>query len=316
LINFLAVCLRLFIYKLLLQIKPNNIGLLCNVAICLSELGWHEESLWYYSMAIAIEPHPFTFYNRGITYTLTKQLDRAVEQFSEAIDLDDTMVEAYYNRASIYLEKKYYDLAIEDFSKVIESREVDKTSLFNRALCYTGIGEYSLAISDLNKFLEFRPTEKDAYTLRGTNYFAINKEELALDDYYNAQDLDPITFEIEDRENILMYYYARLEGIKYSRRILESIEELTKEICKHSDQADLYFKRAMLNTMLNTRAEEAVRDLTVVTRLKPNSARAYYERGKLLALVGDFERCREDLKTACGLDSYYLPYSSLWMVSE
>ena len=57
--------------------------------------------------------------NRGITYALAGQFDKALEDFEAAVALDPTSAKAFNNRGLIHQKQAAYDRAIKDFSELI-----------------------------------------------------------------------------------------------------------------------------------------------------------------------------------------------------
>jgi tetratricopeptide (TPR) repeat protein len=60
------------------------------------------------------------YYNRGNVYTFLGRYDKAIHDFSKAIQIDPTYAMAYYNRGITYFLKKEYDNAWDDITKVQE----------------------------------------------------------------------------------------------------------------------------------------------------------------------------------------------------
>ena len=57
--------------------------------------------------------------NRGLAYHYLGQLDRAIEDYDEAIRLNPNLAETYYNRGRAYKEQGKKAEAIADFEKSI-----------------------------------------------------------------------------------------------------------------------------------------------------------------------------------------------------
>jgi tetratricopeptide (TPR) repeat protein len=81
----------------------------------------------------------------------------------------------YYNRGVARLEKRENDRAISDFTKAIEMRPRFAVAHFYRGRAYLGKREYDQAMSDLNKAIEIDPRLAVAYGERAMIYF-IKKE--------------------------------------------------------------------------------------------------------------------------------------------
>ncbi|PIZ06494.1 MAG: hypothetical protein COY57_01680 [Flavobacteriales bacterium CG_4_10_14_0_8_um_filter_32_5] len=60
------------------------------------------------------------FYNSGVQKIEAKNLNGAVEDFNQAIELLPSFEKAYFNRGSVKYQLKNYNEAIVDFNKVVE----------------------------------------------------------------------------------------------------------------------------------------------------------------------------------------------------
>ena len=59
--------------------------------------------------AIRSNPNGLAYNNRGLAYYQKGECDKAIADFSEAIELDPEDPETYYNRAKAYSKKEVYD---------------------------------------------------------------------------------------------------------------------------------------------------------------------------------------------------------------
>ena len=65
--------------------------------------------------------------------------------------------EAYYNRGNAYEKKGQYDKAISDYSKAIEINPKYAKAYNNRGIAHAIRGQYEKTISDYNKAIEINP---------------------------------------------------------------------------------------------------------------------------------------------------------------
>ncbi len=80
--------------------------------------------------------------------------ERAVDQFTRAIQIDPQFVDAYFQRGILYWrEIQNYQRAIRDLTRVLELDAERTVALFNRALAYQSRGDYDQAIADYERFL-------------------------------------------------------------------------------------------------------------------------------------------------------------------
>ncbi len=79
---------------------------------------------------------------------------RAIDEFSRAIERDPDFVQAYYSRGLLYWrELRNAYRAIRDLTHVIELDPTCAEAWFNRAQAYQLRGQYELAIADLEHYL-------------------------------------------------------------------------------------------------------------------------------------------------------------------
>ncbi len=81
---------------------------------------------------------------------------RAVDEFTRAIELDPRFAEAYYSRGILYWrELRHAYRAIRDMTCVLELSPKRAEAWFNRAQAHQMRGDYDLAIADLEQYLLF-----------------------------------------------------------------------------------------------------------------------------------------------------------------
>ena len=69
---------------------------------------------------IAIEDVARIFNSRGIAYQGLNEPDKAIDDFSNALELDDKNPDIFLNRANAFLGRKQYERARDDFSMAIK----------------------------------------------------------------------------------------------------------------------------------------------------------------------------------------------------
>jgi len=88
---------------------------------------------------------------RGNAYYEKGQYDKAISDYSKAIELNPRYANAYNNRGNVYDEKGLHDKAISDLSKAIELNPKYAVAYNNRAISYFYKKEYDKAWNDVNK---------------------------------------------------------------------------------------------------------------------------------------------------------------------
>jgi tetratricopeptide (TPR) repeat protein len=127
---------------------------------------------------------------RGMVHFRAGNIDRAIEDLSQAIIYDETPSYRHYqDRGRVYLAKKDYARSISDLTEAIRIQPKDDFSFFLRGLAYWD-SEIEKAIADFSAALAISP-EFNAYMARGDLYFRKGEFALAARDYSAAVALEP-----------------------------------------------------------------------------------------------------------------------------
>ena len=92
-------------------------------------------------------------FKKGFEYQDQGNLDKALEEYGKALQLNPNYTQVYTNVGTVYLEKKDYDKAIQQFKKVIELNYWDRKAHYNLGLVYLYKGEVEKAKEEV-KFLK------------------------------------------------------------------------------------------------------------------------------------------------------------------
>lgn len=104
---------------------------------------------------------------QGDEYLAAEEWDKAIAEYTEAIELDSNLAMAYSNRAHAYAYKGQYDQAIADFSKVIELDPNDAEAYCFRGAAYALQGKKAGAITDLETC---KALSDDPAVIQAANY--------------------------------------------------------------------------------------------------------------------------------------------------
>ena len=89
------------------------------------------------------------YIDRGRTYVQQDDNDRAIADFTKAIELDPEGADAYNLRGVAYTSKLDFDSAIADFDKAIQFDPLLRNAHYNRSLAFTRKGDDARARADL-----------------------------------------------------------------------------------------------------------------------------------------------------------------------
>ena len=76
------------------------------------------------------------YLDRGTAYNKLKKYNNALQDYTKAIELDNSSAEVFSNRGDVYYILQDYDNAIEDYNKAIELDNSYAKAYFNLATIY------------------------------------------------------------------------------------------------------------------------------------------------------------------------------------
>lgn len=99
-----------------------------------------------------------TLSNRGLGYLRSKQYDKAIVDFSEAILINPKNPFAFDNRGDAWREKGNYDRALADYNEALEIEPTFTSALLNRGITYELLGDKVKARADYQAALDQKGT--------------------------------------------------------------------------------------------------------------------------------------------------------------
>jgi tetratricopeptide (TPR) repeat protein len=113
------------------------------------------------------------YYWRGMAYGKASDAQKAIQDFSKAIQINPQLYEAYKFRGNIFGMMKNYESSIRDLSVFLEKYPTEVPELYNRGLSYVNLDKNQEAIADFNKAIELDTTFARVYRARGNCYLRI-----------------------------------------------------------------------------------------------------------------------------------------------
>ena len=154
-----------------------------------SDKGDYDRAIVDFTEAIEPNPNHYTYYNRGVAYLKKGDYNRAIEDFTEAIELNPDDAEAYNNRGNAYNNKGEVDHAIEDFTTAIALNPDYAEAYNNRGLADQIKGDIDRAIVDFTTAIERKPDLAEAYNNRGEAWLHLDEWKRAKSDLMTAKNM-------------------------------------------------------------------------------------------------------------------------------
>ena len=252
-----------------------------------------DKAIESYSRAIELKLNNAAAYNnRGVVYGQKGDFSSAIKDFDTAIRLNPNFAAAYYNRGGAYDNKGKHDLAIVDFTKAIKLKPDNADAYNNRGISYQGKGEHDLAIVDFTKAIHLKPDNASAYSNRGASYQEKGEFDRAIVDCNTA---------IRLNLNYPNAYNNR--GVAYNNNgdFDRAIADYTKAIELNPKYVEGYSNRGFAYSEKGD-LDRAIVDCAKAIELNPNYANAYNNRGIAYSIKGDLDRAIVDYTKAIELN--------------
>ena len=248
----------------------------------------------------AINRNPFqpgAYYTRGFVYRRTNQLEKAQQDFSEALIFAPENKTYIAMRADVLAELEQYDLALHDINHLLH-REPQSAALHYEK------GTICLRSNDtvcaLNAFVQ--ATEYDSQN--PANWSALGLVQLMQDDQEDA--LISLSKSIEHGSKWAGDYINR--GIIYYRKhnYRSALADYDKAVSLAPRDAQCYYNRGVLRQELGD-YNRALEDFTQAINFAPDRVEIYYQRGMVQLQLRQWNAALQDFNTIIDRYPYFLP---------
>ena len=234
---------------------------------------------------------------RGQAYEDEGLLDRALEEYTQAILLKPNYAEAYLGRGWIHHSKGSRRLAVKNFSQAIQLKPRNPEAYFGRAWAYEQLGQVDLAIKEYGQAILLKDDYADAYLSRGILRFYHGRPDTAAADFSVVLDKAPDDLR---RYAVLWLYLSRARSGGDGTKELSALAKTLPLTPWPGIIVSLYMGKATAEQVL-----AAITDEDRKTRLEKESV-AFYFLGQHHLVRGDRERAVEHFRKilATGVTAY------------
>jgi tetratricopeptide (TPR) repeat protein len=118
------------------------------------------------------------------------QLDKAVADFSRALELDAKHAAAWGGRGVAYSALGQLEKAVADYSRAVELDPKFAAAWHSRGIAYGQMGQLDKAVADFSRAIELNPRDATAWANRGNAFRMLGQPDKAVADYSRAIDLE------------------------------------------------------------------------------------------------------------------------------
>lgn len=151
-----------------------------------------------------------------------QNLNQCLTAIEENISIN--LIDSCYKRAISNYQQEEYEAALDYFSQVIELNSQLDEAYYHRGLIYHKLTQYQKAIQDYNQALQLNPRLATAYSSRGDVYYKLRDYEKAIANYDEALKIEPSLADVAKNREIVRGVWDELK-----RRLLEEQERIRQQ---------------------------------------------------------------------------------------
>ena len=253
----------------------------------------HDRSLADFAEAIRLgSDDSETYFFRGEFYrTQLDNYEKAIEDYTKAIELDATNAWYFQGRGLAFRSLGRPREVIADFSKAIELNPGMPSEIFrDRAAAYEKVGDLAGAIADYTTLIRRNPESLDSYMGRAMAWMQKEEFDKAIADFREAARLD----------SDWMWYPAHrglVEAYWRNGNLDEVIAYSSRALAKWPNDSDICLLRGHAH-VAKGRLESALSDYTAAAMGPWKKPEALECRGRVYERLGDKESAEEDFAEA------------------
>lgn len=180
---------------------------------CFSEINELEKAITDYSKAIQMDPvDSFLFSIRSDVYTTMKKYQKALEDCNSAIRLSEEVAYYYFQRSTLLCRHiKNYRLALVDINKALQLKHNSHAYYFNiKGEILKRLKKYKKSLQAYSKAVKIEPDSSDYFLNRAVIYKILDMDDKALKDYKKAKAICEYNIKTKPEKNLDFRYFFEL----------------------------------------------------------------------------------------------------------
>ncbi len=264
------------------QINTDNVLLMGRSAIAAED---YLTAISLFNRVIEVKPYLYKpYYYRAYAKFSLDDFGGAEADLNKAIDINPYMVELFQLRGICRIRLNDYEGAEKDYTRTLTELRDDRSARYNRAMCRLELKRLDEAEADIDSIMDAAPNFYRVYPLKAQIAFERQDTTAGVKWLTTLTEREPTNtdaWSFLGRYALRKNHYARADSL------------LSKAIALSPRRHDDLLARALARHGMN-RFGAAIDDYTRVVDLVPEHFVAHYNRGLILALVGEDNKALED----------------------
>ena len=214
-------------YKTALNITPDSIEAILNMAILYKDVQDYKKSIREYSRLLKIKPDKLIYFNLGEVYYLNAQADEALKFFERALELGQKGALIHFWMGECYRTKQDEENAINEYKKALIADPEFALAYLQIGRIYKQKRSWTEAERALERVKETDPSMTDVFTELAEVYYNQENYEQALEAFRKVKSIDPANEEAQLYTEKIMKLAGSKLGEKLKSRETQRLAEKT-----------------------------------------------------------------------------------------
>jgi len=197
------------------------------------------------------------YYDQGVQNMDVGEIDKALDDFSKSIDLDDAFISPFIKRYQIYKDQKQTALAIRDLNSIIDIDPNFVLARYIRGHDYFTSVQYDDALIDFERVASIDGTYKNVYWYIGYIYLYNSNYRKAIDNFTKQINIDP--------KSASSYSFRGTANFMLGSRG-QAIADFNRAIQLDPNDGQTYFNRGKTYAEMGE-GEKCFQDMKIAARL-------------------------------------------------
>lgn len=218
------------------------------------------ETLWTHVIKFEGKSNSLPYWNRGQYYRSKGDFNRAMQDYTQAVNINPENPELYNSRGKTYFDmamsgkfnnqqRELVVKAIDDYTNAINKPDIKEKSkaeiLINRGAANGFLRNFPQSIQDITDGLKIDPANENGYFNRSIAYYSMGQLDNALADYTEYLKYNPYNADVLYESGMIL----RAKGQNQ-----ESVDRLTRAIQLKPTLGIAYLERARAYMQMGNRA--------------------------------------------------------------
>ncbi len=260
-----------------------------NLGVAYKEAGQLDEAVREYKNALEIKPDYGAAHNNlGIIHYLQGRMDEAAREYRKALELNPALAIAYNNLGVIYFKQGRIKEAAGEYKEALRLNPALSEAHENLGVAYKELGLMDEAAKEFKEVLRLNPESTRAHENLAKAYYDKGELDRAMEEYRLALTLEPALAEVHYALGIILYRKGNpAEAIKELKEAIRIDPGFSKP---HFNLAIIYDDMGLL--------DEALKWYAKTVELDPDNYKAYNNMGIIYGRNRDYEKAIDLFKKA------------------